>query len=237
MPAGEQRRHRGLRHQHAVDDERDRRRDQDVGGAAAAITWRRRPRDSRLEHRRDHHHRHRGGIGGPRARNAAQEHATRMATMRERAAPLARPRRRRSARCAAPRRRARTSCRPGRNRQRQQRVLGDAVIGIGRHRHDARPSIRMTAVPLMPSATASGAPMAIKQARRRERGDQASPSASHGVASRRAARRGSGVPGCAGRSAARAGAAEAVDPLRMPMPGEVVSYGSRRETGSRRTRP
>ncbi len=71
----EQRGHRSAGHQHRIDDEGDRRRDQDVGGGGRADhAGRERAGVARARHGSDHDPAHGGRVGGARAGDAAQEH-------------------------------------------------------------------------------------------------------------------------------------------------------------------
>ena len=200
---GEQRRHRGLRHQHAVDDEGDRGRNQDAGRTGGGDhAGREGARIAGLDHRP-------GSSPSPTAAASAgpePEMPPRIMPPGWRPWPALPRRWPTSAEAKLTMARGDAGALEDHagqheHRQRQQRVLGDAGIDVGRHRHHAQArESTTTAVPARPSATPSGTP--AEHQREEDARTAASPCTRRPRRQAHDARR-----GCAARSAPTAAAA------------------------------
>ncbi len=134
----ENRWHRHARRHHRIDDERDRRRNENIGrGRCTHHAGDERPRIAVLDHAaRDHAADGRRGRG-TRAGDSADHHRDQHGDGRERAAPRAD---KRGGEAHQPQRDAGAiehRAHEDEHRDRDQRILGNAGVDVGRHGHDA----------------------------------------------------------------------------------------------------
>ena len=136
--AREQRRHGGRGHEHAVDDEGNRWRDQDIGRPGGRRDGSREARRvAGAQHGVEHDAAHGGRAGRARAGNAADDHGHQDGDHRQRAPAAADDRLRKPQQ--PPGDTGLVEDGPGQDEHRdgQERVLGNTGIDVGRNGHDA----------------------------------------------------------------------------------------------------
>ena len=136
--AREQRRHGGRGYEHAVDDEGDRGRDQDVGRPGGGRDGGRETRRvAGAQHGVEHDAAHGGGAGRARAGDPADDHGHQDGDHRQCAPAAADDGLREPQQPAGDTGLVEDGPGQDEHRDGQERVLGNTGIDVGRHRHDA----------------------------------------------------------------------------------------------------